>query len=180
MLGVGRLASGKEIKVAYYKKCKQMHPDKNTDSSKAHSQFVNINEAYSILSDPSSRREYDSSKLTWWCDCKTCHTIWNLPLGINSSFNYPNPTNIYRNNSASYQGGRPKYTYSRSPFDDHFNNDSVFEEQMKFYREQMRYANYYRPGQEQYAQRKPVPLKTLLLVGLIVCGVFFFDAIFVT
>lgn len=62
-LGVGRLASSKEIKVAYYKKCKQIHPDKNTDNPRAHSQFVIINEAYSILSDPSSRREYDYSKL---------------------------------------------------------------------------------------------------------------------
>ena len=63
-LGVGRLASSKEIKVAYYNKCKQMHPDKNTDNPKAHSEFVNINEAYCILSDPSSRREYDYSKLS--------------------------------------------------------------------------------------------------------------------
>lgn len=161
VLGVGRLASSKEIKVAYYKKCKQIHPDKNTNNPKAHSQFVNINEAYSILSDPSSRREYD--------------------YRINSSFKYPNPTNIYRNNSPSYQGGRPKYTYSRSPFDEHFNNESVYEEQMRFYREQMRYSNFYRPGQEHAeSQRTAVPLKTLLLVGVIVCGIFFFDAIFVT
>lgn len=161
VLGVGRLASAKEIKVAYYKKCKQIHPDKNNNNPKAHSQFVSINEAYSILSDPSAKREYD--------------------YRISSSYNYPNPTNIYRNNSPSYRGGRPKYTYSRSPFDDHFNNESVYEEQMKFYREQMRYNNYYRPGQAHAdSQRAAVPLKTLLLVGLIVCGIFFFDAIFVT
>ncbi len=53
---------------------------------------------------------------------------------------------------------------------------------MKFYREQMRYSHYYRPGQEYYdrEQAKAVPYKTLLYVTLIVCGVFLFDAIFVT
>jgi hypothetical protein len=101
--------------------------------------------------------------------------------GISSSYNYPNPTNLYRNNSSSYRNGRPKYTYSSNPFDDHFNNDSVWEEQMRFYREQQRYSSYYRPGQEHSSQTSnPVPMKTLITVGIIVCAIFFFDALFVT
>ena len=63
VLGVGKLASKKEIKIAYYKKCKEIHPDKNNNNPKSHQQFVKINEAYSILSDPISRREYDESKI---------------------------------------------------------------------------------------------------------------------
>ncbi|KAF4526190.1 hypothetical protein B566_EDAN001874 [Ephemera danica] len=37
----------------------QFHPDANQQNSQAHSQFIKINEAYSVLSKPTSRREYD-------------------------------------------------------------------------------------------------------------------------
>ncbi len=98
VLGVSSLATPKEIKIAYYKKCKELHPDKNTASSKtqSHSQFVKLNEAYSILSNASSRRDYDSS--------------------FNSTYNYPNPTNVYRDGN---QSNRAKYTQYSSPFDDY-------------------------------------------------------------
>ena len=55
-LGVGRDASATEIKKAYRKLAHQHHPDKNGGEDK---QFVEINEAYEVLSDPQKRQRYD-------------------------------------------------------------------------------------------------------------------------
>lgn len=158
VLGVNKLSSAKEIKIAYYKQCKELHPDKN-NNKKAHGEFVKLNEAYSILSNPNSRQDYDSS--------------------VNSSYNYPNPTNMYRNN----RNTRPKYTTYTNPFDEEYRRQ-MWEEQQRYYQEQeMRYSHYYRPGQNFYGnqqQSQPVPSKTIILVTIMICTVFLFDAIFVT
>ncbi|KAJ1676993.1 DnaJ molecular chaperone y domain, partial [Spiromyces aspiralis] len=58
-LGVQSDAPLKDIKSRFYKLSKQYHPDVNKDSDEAHSKFIKINEAYTILSNPLSRREYD-------------------------------------------------------------------------------------------------------------------------
>ena len=39
----------------------QLHPDVNAKDPKTHEKFVKVNEAYSILSKPISRKEYDVS-----------------------------------------------------------------------------------------------------------------------
>ena len=59
ILKVDRDASINEIKKAYRKLALKHHPDKSThpDATKT---FQDINEAYSILSDPRKRRRYDS------------------------------------------------------------------------------------------------------------------------
>ncbi|CAG8525483.1 14110_t:CDS:1 [Cetraspora pellucida] len=49
------------IKTQFYKLSKKYHPDVNSDDEKAHSKFLQINEAYSILGNEQSRREYDRS-----------------------------------------------------------------------------------------------------------------------
>ena len=51
-----------EIKVGYREQAKKYHPDLNEGSNKAEERFKDINEAYRILSNPSSRRKYDR---TW-------------------------------------------------------------------------------------------------------------------
>ena len=53
---------------------------------------------------------------------------------------------------------------------------------MRFYREQMRYSSFYRPGSTYYQSKEnssPIPPKTLLIVSLLVCAILLFDAIFV-
>jgi len=59
ILGVNRNADAGEIKRAYRKLAMQYHPDKNPDDKSAEEKFKEIGEAYSILSDPQKRRQYD-------------------------------------------------------------------------------------------------------------------------
>ena len=58
-LGVPTDATGGQIRSAYVDKCKQCHPDKNIGGRICHRNFTRIQEAYSVLSKPSSRHEYD-------------------------------------------------------------------------------------------------------------------------
>ena len=58
ILGVHEDASEEEIKKAYRKLVKQWHPDVNK-SPDAHERFIEISEAYEILINPKSRKEYD-------------------------------------------------------------------------------------------------------------------------
>ena len=58
VLGLSKGASDEEIKRAFRKLAKQYHPDVNKDPD-AESKFKEIGEAYSVLSDPKKRNEYD-------------------------------------------------------------------------------------------------------------------------
>ncbi len=57
-LGVSRTASQDEIQQAYRKLARKHHPDVNKDPE-AEERFKEINEAYSVLSDPKTRARYD-------------------------------------------------------------------------------------------------------------------------
>ncbi len=59
ILRVSREASKEDIKKAYRKLAIEVHPDKNK-SSDAHERFVEINEAYLLLSDDEARAKYDN------------------------------------------------------------------------------------------------------------------------
>ncbi|RKP36970.1 DnaJ domain-containing protein, partial [Dimargaris cristalligena] len=52
-------ASKQDIKKAFYKLSMKYHPDRNHGDSSAHSQFIQINEAYDTLGGELKRREYD-------------------------------------------------------------------------------------------------------------------------
>ena len=60
ILGVSKTATQDEIKKAYRKLAVANHPDKHPDEKdKYEKKFKEINEAYSILSDPQKRANYD-------------------------------------------------------------------------------------------------------------------------
>lgn len=59
VLGVDRSASESEIKSAFRKLAIKYHPDKNPGDKEAEAKFKEINEAYSILSDPEKKSKYD-------------------------------------------------------------------------------------------------------------------------
>lgn len=64
VLGVSRTATEEEIKSAFRKMAREFHPDKTPNASRAvqmliEEKFKDINEAYTVLSDPVQRATYD-------------------------------------------------------------------------------------------------------------------------
>jgi molecular chaperone DnaJ len=59
VLGVDKGASDDEIKKAFRQQAKKYHPDLHPGDQEAEAKFKEINEAYSILSDPDKKSKYD-------------------------------------------------------------------------------------------------------------------------
>ena len=59
VLGVDRGADDATIKKAYRQLAKKYHPDMNPGDKEAEKKFKEASEAYSVLSDPEKRRQYD-------------------------------------------------------------------------------------------------------------------------
>ena len=59
VLGVPRDADEDALKKAYRKLAKKYHPDANPGDKEAEAKFKEASEAYSVLSDPQKRQQYD-------------------------------------------------------------------------------------------------------------------------
>ena len=59
ILNVNIFSSNEKIKKAYRELAMKYHPDRNPGDENAHIMFVDINEAYEILSDKEKRMEYN-------------------------------------------------------------------------------------------------------------------------
>jgi molecular chaperone DnaJ len=60
ILGVSKDASADEIKKAYRRKSKELHPDRNKGDKQKEEQFKELAEAFSVLGDSSKRAQYDN------------------------------------------------------------------------------------------------------------------------
>ena len=64
-LGVDKNATEEEIKKAYRRLARKLHPDLNPNDKEAHKKFQQINEANEVLSDPEKRKKYDQYGKDW-------------------------------------------------------------------------------------------------------------------
>jgi len=61
-LGVAKDASAADIKKAYRKLARELHPDKNPGNAQAEARFKEVSEAYDVLSNETRRKEYDEAR----------------------------------------------------------------------------------------------------------------------
>ena len=62
-LGIPRTASEADIKSAYRKLAKELHPDRNKDQPNAAEKFSDITRAYDLLSDKNKRAQFDRGEI---------------------------------------------------------------------------------------------------------------------
>ena len=63
VLGVGKTASEDDIKKAFRKQAKVLHPDRNKTDPKAKDKFAELNSAYEILGDGKKRKQFDAGEI---------------------------------------------------------------------------------------------------------------------
>src|SRR5690606_29254818 len=65
VLGLDKSATAADIKKAYRKLARKLHPDLNPNDKEAQRKFQQINEANEVLSDPEKRKKYDQYGKDW-------------------------------------------------------------------------------------------------------------------
>lgn len=65
VLGIDKNASQDDIKKAYRKLARKLHPDLNPNDKEANKRFQQLNEANEVLSDPEKRKKYDQYGKDW-------------------------------------------------------------------------------------------------------------------
>ncbi|MEQ1508764.1 MAG: DnaJ domain-containing protein, partial [Sphingopyxis sp.] len=63
LLGVSRTATEADIKKAYRKLAKELHPDANQDNPKANERFSEITRAYDVIGDKDKRARFDRGEI---------------------------------------------------------------------------------------------------------------------
>ncbi|XP_014648449.1 PREDICTED: dnaJ homolog subfamily C member 4 isoform X1 [Ceratotherium simum simum] len=95
LLGVHPSASTEEVKRAFFSKSKELHPDRDPGNPALHSRFVELSEAYQVLSREQSRRSYD-------------HQLWSA-TPPRSPGTTPYPGSAYQAHSSSWATPNAQY-----------------------------------------------------------------------
>ena len=126
ILGISKEATSEEIKKAYRKLARKLHPDINPNDKEAHTKFQQLNEANEVLSNPEKRKKYDKYGKDW-----------------ENGEEYEKYQNQQRSNSGGQQ--QSSSSFSGDDFSDFFS--SMFGNQSGSSRSQARYR-----GQDIQAQ----------------------------
>jgi DnaJ-class molecular chaperone len=62
-IGVSKSASEAEVKKAYRRRAKELHPDRNINDPKAQERFSELNSAYEIIGDATKRQQFDRGEI---------------------------------------------------------------------------------------------------------------------
>lgn len=96
ILGVETSVNSDELKKAYRKKAKEMHPDKNPDNPNADQEFAQLQEAFETLKDDKKRVAYDNRLRADFSDGRSMRdvmrdVVMNFARRQNASTNADNP-----------------------------------------------------------------------------------------
>jgi hypothetical protein len=92
ILGVSPNASQDEIKKSFRNLALQHHPDKNKNSEESKQKFMKIIEAYEVLSDEQTRKDYDNNAL----QKRGTRTRWTPSADFGTVYSYEEIRRRYR------------------------------------------------------------------------------------
>lgn len=134
VLGVQKNASDKEIKTAYFNLAKKYHPDTNPGDPNSAKKFQEVSEAYNILSNADSRKNYD--------------------FFGNSDFQQRNPFSSHRKDS-QYTGNTNYQYYYRNQVSPE-EAAKMFQSILKEFEKMSRQPNFVVTNNSKYAQKHPI------------------------
>lgn len=100
LLGISRSADEKEIKSAYRKLARKLHPDVNPNDKSAEAKFKEVSLAYEVLSDPEKRKLYDQFGENWENVSRMGSAGGDFHFGGNGGFE-----SIFENLFGGFSGG---------------------------------------------------------------------------
>jgi curved DNA-binding protein CbpA len=96
VLGVSNTASQTEIKRSFRTLALKYHPDRNRNSEEAKQKFMQIVEAYEVLSDVQARKTYDSNTQYGYYDYTPVRHQWTPPADFDRIYSYAEIRRKYR------------------------------------------------------------------------------------